>query len=52
LNGLLDDLKFFKKALTSFEIKEQYYAGLNKLLANGGISKEEYTSRINETAQK
>ena len=49
-NGLLDEIRFFTKAINSSQIKEQYYSGLNSLLISGGITKEEYLSRINEMA--
>jgi prepilin-type N-terminal cleavage/methylation domain-containing protein len=45
-NGLLDDIRFYTKAIASYQIQEQYYAGLNKLLINGGITGEEYLSRV------
>ena len=43
--GLMDDLRIFNAELPTSQIKEQYYAGLNKLLANGVINKEEYTEK-------
>jgi hypothetical protein len=51
LNGYLDDIRFYRKSIPLSQIKEQYYAGLNKLLANGGITRDEYAERIIETAQ-
>jgi len=45
-NGLLDDVRIFNAAIPTSQIKEQYYAGLNRLLANGSISIEEYNQRI------
>jgi len=51
-NGLLDDIRAYNAAMSTSQIKEQYYAGLNKLFANGGISNEEYISRINEVTNK
>lgn len=50
--GLVDEAKLFNAAISSSQIKEQYYSGLNNLLINGGIGKEEYLSRINEYAIK
>lgn len=44
-NGLLDELRIFDAKMSVSQIKEQYYIGLNKLFANGGITKEEYLSR-------
>jgi prepilin-type N-terminal cleavage/methylation domain-containing protein len=52
-NGSIDDVRVFNAVVPSFQIKEQYYAGLNQLLINGGIKKEEYLSRVKElVAQK
>jgi len=36
--------------LSSAEIKQNYIAGLNSMLSNGNISKQEYNERINELA--
>lgn len=52
LNGYIDEVRAFSKSFPSAKIKEQYYAGLNKLFANGGVSNEEYISRINEVTNK
>jgi prepilin-type N-terminal cleavage/methylation domain-containing protein len=46
LVGKMDELRVYNAAMPTSQIKEQYYAGLNKLLANGGITKEEYSKRI------
>jgi hypothetical protein len=43
--GSIDDVRMYKAAVPTSQIQEQYYAGLNKLLANGGITKEEYIER-------
>ena len=51
-NGSIDDMRVFSAGVPTSKIKEQYFAGLNKLLINGGISKEEYSLRINEVAIK
>jgi prepilin-type N-terminal cleavage/methylation domain-containing protein len=48
--GTIDDIRFFNAAIQTSQIKEQYYAGLNKLLANGSISNEEYKQRIEEVS--
>jgi len=47
--GKMDEVRLYNAAMPISQIKEQYYASLNKLFAEGGISKEEYLSRINET---
>jgi prepilin-type N-terminal cleavage/methylation domain-containing protein len=48
LNGSIDDVRVYNAAIPTSQIKEQYYAGLNKLLANGAIDSAEYYSRIKE----
>ena len=45
-NGLIDDVRIYNAALSSSQIKQNYIVGLNSLLANNNISKEEYLSRI------
>lgn len=47
-DGLMDDIRIYKEALQFSKIKTQYYAGLNKMLANGNINNEEYKQRIEE----
>ena len=44
--GSIDDVRIYNAALSSSQIKQEYIAGLNSLLANNNISKEEYLSRI------
>jgi len=51
-NGLIDDVRIYNTALSSAQIKKQYVAGLNSLLANNNISKEEYNLRIESLSQK
>ncbi|MDD4531588.1 MAG: prepilin-type N-terminal cleavage/methylation domain-containing protein [Candidatus Pacebacteria bacterium] len=48
--GLMDDVRIYNAAIPTSQIKEQYYTGLNNLFLNGGITKEEYLSRINDYA--
>jgi len=50
LKGKLDDVRIYNAAIPTSQIKEQYYTGLNNLLINGSINKEEYLSRINDYA--
>lgn len=45
-NGSMDDARIYDAAIPVSQIKEQYYAGLNGLLANGAISQSEYSSRM------
>ena len=49
-NGLIDDIRLYNAALSSSQIKQNYIAGLNSMLANGNISKEDYNERINNLA--
>jgi len=46
LIGSIDEVRLYNAAIPASQIDEQYYAGLNGLLANGGISREEYQSRV------
>jgi len=50
MKGRLDELIIYDKNLSLSEIKQNYIAGLDSLLAQGGISKEEYNQRINKLA--
>jgi len=45
-NGSIDEVRIYNAAIPTSQIKEQYYIGLNKLLINGGITREEYLSRV------
>lgn len=45
-SGLLDDVRIYDAEIPMSQIKEQYYAGLNSLLVNGQINKEEYQNRL------
>jgi len=44
--GYIDDIRVYNAVLSSSQIKQEYVAGLNSLLANNNISKEEYNQRI------
>jgi len=48
--GYLDDIRIYNNALSSSQIKQNYITGLDSLLSNGNISKEDYNQRINELA--
>lgn len=50
--GTIDEVRLFDKAVPVSQIREMYFAGLNKLLINGSITKEEYLSRANDLAIK
>ncbi len=46
--GFIDDVRVYSAAMSASQIREHYYVGLNNLLINGGITKGDYLSRINE----
>jgi prepilin-type N-terminal cleavage/methylation domain-containing protein len=46
--GLIDEVRVYNAALTSSAIREDYLAGLDKLLANGQITNQDYQQRISE----
>jgi len=48
--GMLDEIRIYDKAISASQIKDHYYAGLNNLLINGSINREEYLSRLNDYA--
>jgi len=52
LNGIMDNVRIYNAALSSAQIKQNYIADLNSMLANGNMSKEEYNERINILAKK
>ena len=49
-SGSIDDVRIYNAALSAAQIKQNYIAGLNSLLANNNISKEEYDQRLNNLA--
>jgi len=52
MKGRLDEMIIYNKNLSISEIRQNYIAGLDSLLAQGGISKEEYSQRLQELAKK
>jgi prepilin-type N-terminal cleavage/methylation domain-containing protein len=50
--GLIDEVRLYNLVIPTSKIQEQYYLGLNKMLNNGNISREEYISRINSIATR
>jgi prepilin-type N-terminal cleavage/methylation domain-containing protein len=44
--GKIDDVRIFDVAISTSQIKEQYYAGLNKLLTSGQITTEDYQNGL------
>jgi prepilin-type N-terminal cleavage/methylation domain-containing protein len=49
-SGLMDDIRIYDVAVPISQIKQQYYIGLNSLLANGSITSKEYKEKINNIA--
>jgi prepilin-type N-terminal cleavage/methylation domain-containing protein len=47
-SGLIDDVRIYNQAIPTSEIQQNYFLGLNNLLANNGISEEEYIAKIAE----
>lgn len=45
-NGLMDNVRIYNVALPISQIKEQYYSGLNSMLLNGQINKDEYQEKF------
>lgn len=50
--GFLDDARIYNAAIPTSQIKEQYYSGLNSLLASGSISTSDYQKRLLSVASK
>ncbi|MFA5232599.1 MAG: LamG domain-containing protein [Candidatus Paceibacterota bacterium] len=48
--GLIDEFRIYNKAIGSSEVKQDYYSGLNKLLAKNEMEKQEYSQKINQLA--
>jgi len=48
--GSIDSVRYYNAALSYSQVKQNYIAGLNSMLASGNISKEEYNERINNLA--
>ncbi|MFA5071966.1 MAG: prepilin-type N-terminal cleavage/methylation domain-containing protein [Candidatus Paceibacterota bacterium] len=46
LLGYADDVRIYDTVIPTSQIQEQYYAGLNSLLASGQITKQEYQNRL------
>jgi len=50
--GLMDDVRIYNTALSSTRIKQNYIAGLDSLLKNRNMSKEEYNENVNTLAHE
>jgi prepilin-type N-terminal cleavage/methylation domain-containing protein len=48
LAGKLDEVRIFHAIPSTAQIQQNYYAGLNKLFANGGVETSEYQQRLAE----
>lgn len=46
--GRIDEVRIYNAAVTISQIRKQYYLGLNKLLSNGVITKEEYSNKLED----
>jgi prepilin-type N-terminal cleavage/methylation domain-containing protein len=51
-SGNIDDIRIYSAAISAYQIKEQYYTGLNKLLFSAQITKEGYQQKISELENK
>ena len=47
-DGLIDEFRIYNTSLPASQVRENYLAGLNKLLANNGITQKEYDQRLVE----
>jgi prepilin-type N-terminal cleavage/methylation domain-containing protein len=45
-HGLIYEIFIYNRTLTASQIKSQYYAGLNRLLAKGLMSQDEYQAKL------
>jgi hypothetical protein len=46
--GTIDGVRLYSASIPTSEIHDYYYSGLNRLLAKGEISKEEYSQKIRQ----
>ena len=44
--GILDEVRIYNEAISSSQIRKNYYAGLERLLAKGEINGEEYKEKL------
>jgi len=51
-DGLIDDVKIYDSILPAAWIKQNYFVGLNSLLNNKSMSKEDYNQRVSELVRK
>ena len=43
---MIDDIRIYNVSLTASAVREQYAAGLDKLLASGQITNQDYQQRL------
>jgi prepilin-type N-terminal cleavage/methylation domain-containing protein len=46
--GLIDDIRIYSATVSVSQVREDYFAGLNKLLVGGNITSQEYEQRFAE----
>jgi hypothetical protein len=44
--GSLDEIRVYDQVMPTSQIQQNYFAGLNKLFAKGGIAQSDYNQRI------
>ncbi len=49
-SGTIDDVRYYNAVLSTAEIKQNYIAGLDLMLKNGSLSKNEYNQRLQALA--
>ncbi|HNP79635.1 MAG TPA: LamG domain-containing protein [Candidatus Pacearchaeota archaeon] len=47
-NGIIDNIQIYDATISSFQVEQNYFLGLNKLYKNNGIAKIEYIQRLAE----
>ena len=47
-NGSIDDVRIYNQAISTSQIQQNYYVGINKLFRNNGIVIKEYNQRLSE----
>jgi prepilin-type N-terminal cleavage/methylation domain-containing protein len=50
LYGRADEIRMYNEIVPTARVEQNYYSGLNKLLANKNIRKQEYSQKINQLA--
>jgi prepilin-type N-terminal cleavage/methylation domain-containing protein len=50
MDGMIDGVRIYNLPMSSSQVMDNYYAGLNNMLIGGTINREEYLNRINSFA--